>query len=139
MNKPFRKVEEWKLEGKGFLVTVKHHTVEVASYMGQEDGGNRWAVYAYIYPKHSYFGKFKGRDMHQEAASAMPLHCGPSFLRWHYNDDPEHGPASVQVGCDYNHLYDDAFSFYSTEESADEVFSDARRLFAWLENIGATP
>ena len=29
MNSNYRKVEEWKREGKNFLVTVKHHTERI--------------------------------------------------------------------------------------------------------------
>ena len=134
MNQDFRKSEEWKLEGKDFLIVVRHYTSYVMSGYESEDGGNRWNVYAYIYPKHKHFSKFSGPHMWQHAASMMPLHGGPSFLHWHYDD--EHKPTSVQVGCDYNHLHDDAFTFYANQESADEVFGDARALHAWLESEG---
>ena len=54
------------------------------------------------------------------------------MLRWHRNEDGE--PTSVQVGCDFNHLHDDAFSFYETREDAHEVFACAVNVFSHLSN-----
>jgi hypothetical protein len=137
MSADFRKSEEWKLAGNNFLVVVKHHTASaLPAFQCEGDGLNRWSVYAYIYPKHPHFENFSGKGMRQDAATAMPLHCGPSLLRWHYDDD--HKPTSVQVGSDYNHLHDSEFTFYATEDDATEVFSDARRLHAWLESQATT-
>lgn len=121
----------WRMSGPDFMVEVSRHTEQPSSYMRTEEGPNRWAVYAYVYPKHPHFKRFAGREMFQEAASGMPLHCGPSFLHWHYNDDGE--PTSVQVGADYHHLYDEHFTHYASRDDAFEVFQDAERLHAWLK------
>ncbi len=126
----WRQSEEWKREGRGFLVVVKHYTIPVQSGWDDSDGRNRWNVYAYIYPKHPNFAAFSGPDMWQDAATEMPFHAGPSLLRWHYDDDKK--PTSVQVGSDYSHLHDDYFSHYATPQDAAEVFSDAAQLFDWL-------
>jgi hypothetical protein len=117
----WQKKDEWKKHGKDFCVVVSRH-----------DGydTNNWCVYAYIYPKHDYFVEFdKTQPMYQEAASAMPLHGGPTYLKFHEADGKV---TSVQVGADYQHIYDDRFSLCQTKEDAYEVFQDAEKLFKWL-------
>lgn len=121
--------DEWRLYGKDFLVTVTRHSVKPIDYY---EGENRWAVYAYVYPKHPHFARFDGKDMWQEAAACMPLHGGPSFLRWHYDDDQN--PCSVQVGADYHHHGDD-FTHIATKDEAWSIFADAERLFDWLQSF----
>ena len=121
--------DEWHQYGKDFLVVVKRYAVEPASFDSYQ-GPNRWGVYAYIYPKHQLFSGFCGPSMWQPAANALPLHGGPSLLRWHYSDD--HKPTSVQIGADYNHLHDERFSKYTTADDAYEVFADAQQLFGYL-------
>jgi hypothetical protein len=124
--------DEWRRFGPAFLVMVSRHTV-VPSSVDPYEGPNRWAVYAYIYPAHRLFGDFHGPAMRQPAAVALPLHGGPSLLRWYYADDGK--PTSVQIGADYNHLHDTHFTSYATAEEAFEVFADAERLF---DSLGAT-
>lgn len=125
--------DEWHRRGKDFLVVVKHHTEDIPTELALYEGQHRWTVYAYIYPKHSRFESFSGTDMYQPAASALPLHGGPSLLRWHRDDNGN--PTSVQVGADYNHYGDDEFLHYATAEDAAEVFHDADRLFQHLSAV----
>lgn len=130
----YRKTEDWKRAGKGFLVTVHHHTApqldEPACY--DSEGPHRWCVYAYIYPQHPHFAAFDGTEtMFQDAASMLPLHSGPSYLRVHYKY-PDKAITSYQVGADYNHLYDSAYTRMANETEAFEVFADADQLFDWL-------
>ena len=99
----------------------------------QDDCGHRWNIYAYVYPKHPHFTKFDGLDMRQPAANELPMHGGPSFLRWHYGDDLK--PVSVQVGCAFTHLHDECFSFYSDRSQACEVFAWAESLFNALSKM----
>ena len=123
------KKDEWHQHGKNFLVVVKHHTV-TQNTIDQYEGVHRWNVYAYIYPKHPHFGKFEGTAMYQDAASAMPFHGGPSFLRVHRDDAGN--ITSVQVGSDYNHLHDDEFTHMENKDQAWTIFNDAEELFNWL-------
>jgi hypothetical protein len=123
------KKDQWSTRGKDYMVQISRHTVGVSSY-APDEGINRWAVYAYIYPKHRHFSRFEGLDMWQEAASALPLHAGPSYLRAHRDD--EGNITSYQVGSDYHHLYDDRFADYADLEEAYEVKRDAQELFDWL-------
>lgn len=123
--------DEWRRRGKDFLVTITRHTE--ASF-DPYDGPNRWAVYAYVYPKHPYFDAFDGTETTwQDAASRMPLHGGPSFMRVHKDFDGK--VTAQQVGADYHHLHDDAFAHHATKEDAYEVFNDAGELFQWLETM----
>lgn len=126
---PWSRKEIWRRYGKDFLVEISRHEEpvreEYACY--DSEGPHRWCVYAYIYPKHPHFANFRGPDMWQEAANSLPLHCGPSLLRWHYDDDGK--PTSVQVGADYHHLYDDRFTRYATADEARSIFNDAEELF----------
>jgi hypothetical protein len=119
--------DEWHQRADKFLVVVKHYTEKPFDLY---PGVHRWNVYAYIYPKHKLFGEFKGSELFQSSASALPLHGGASLLTWHYDDDGK--PTIVQVGSDYLHLYDDRFSEYATPEDAYEVFEDAEKLFDYL-------
>lgn len=126
----WRHKDVWSLDGQDFMIQVSRHSVE--SYREYDDTGpHRWCVYAYIYPKHRLFSTFDGPAMWQDAATALPLHCGPSLLRWHYGDDGK--PTSVQVGADYNHLHDDRFTNLATREEAGVVFRDAEELHAHLQ------
>ena len=119
--------DEWRLWGNGFMVSVVRHTRK--PFPDYYEGPNRWAVYAYVYPKHPHFDNFEGNDMWQDAAQVMPLHLGPSYLRWHYDDDMN--PCSVQVGADYHHHGDDC-THIATKDEAWSIFADAERLFDWL-------
>lgn len=124
--------EIWRRRGRECCVEISRHYVTTLS---EDDhrGPHRWAVYAYIYPPHSLFGGFlNGTDIFQPAARAMPLHCGPSFLQWHYAADGS--VTSIQVGADYNHLGDEIFSISETPSDALQVFLDADRLFRYLHD-----
>lgn len=125
--------DEWRKFGKDFLVTITRHSVTTSSGLEDlEDGPHRWAVYAYVYPKHPYFAQFiNSGGMTQEACTAMPLHCYPSLFRTHVDSD-NGSITSFQVGADYNHLHDYEFTHYATKDDAYEVFRDADRLHKWL-------
>lgn len=129
--KKFDHKDEWRLSGNNFLVTVTRHTVNILpEYNFDNLGPNRWAVYAYIYPTHQLFSLFNESGIYQDASRVLPLHAGPSFLKFHYD---KHGTKlSVQVGADYNHLYDEEFSNYVTKDEAYAVFADAIELFEHL-------
>lgn len=129
MSNEWLKKDVWSTRGKDYMVQISRHTVNPSSITPYE-GVNRWAVYAYIYPKHRHFARFEGSDMCQDAASVLPLHAGPSFLQVHRDEKGE--ICSYQVGADYHHLYDDRFSDYSDLEEAYEVKRDAQELFDWL-------
>ena len=130
--------DEWRKRGKDFLVMVSRHEA-----MGEDreprlwcdsEGPHRWAVYAYIYPQHQHFLKFNGDTMWQDATSVLPLHCGCTFLRYHYNVDGE--ITCVQVGADYHHIDDDHYTHAATADEAHQVFEDAKELFEWLDSFG---
>lgn len=123
----WRHAQKWKKEGSDFLVEVSLHQADLV----RDGGPNRWCVYAYIYPAHPLFGEFKGGGFFQEAACKLPLHCYCSFLTYHRN---ESDVTSIQVGADYGHIDDWAYTLESTPEEASGVFRDALRLFEFLTN-----
>ena len=123
------RVEEWHKREVDFRVMVKRWSLPVSAH-SRSKGRQVWNVYAFIYPKHRLWDSFEGTDMFQPAASALPLHCGPSFLQ--YNIGEAGKVESLQVGSDYHHLGDERFSHYKTREDAWEVFQDAEELFAYL-------
>lgn len=129
MSNEWLKKDVWSTRGKDFMVQISRHTVAPSS-IDPYEGVNRWAVYAYIYPKHRHFDKFEGSDMFQDAASMMPLHAGPSFLQVHRDEKGE--ICSYQVGADYHHYRDERFADYADLEEAYEVKRDAQELFDWL-------
>jgi hypothetical protein len=124
------KSETWRLHSTGCCVEVVHWLEDQQQYT--EPGPHRWAVYAYIYPQHPHFARFSGRSRLQPAAEALPLHWGASFLQYHYRTATRE-VSSVQVGADYNHLHDAAYTFADRPELAVEVFDDAAKLLDWLE------
>ncbi len=130
MSASWNRKELWRRAGDGFSVEVSRHECTPDDY---GKGPHRWAVYAYIYPKHPHFKNFSGDSMFQDASNIMPFHGGPSYLRWHVDAGPEKTITSVQVGADYDHLYDSPFTHMATAEDADEVFADAEALFIWLQ------
>lgn len=134
MSDKYRRCEDYKREGKGFLVVVNHYTVFQSSEPAcfDSEGPHRWAVYAYVYPSHPHFAAFDGTEtMWQGAATQMPGNAYPSFMRVHTPHGKE-TPSSYQVGWDYHHLHDWSFSRMETPEDAYEVFRDADALFDWL-------
>lgn len=126
----WNKAELWTRRTDRFCVEVRRHTEPPCAYTNT--GPNRWFVYAYIYQTHAHFAKFDGSDMWQGASIALPLHGGPSMLRWHY--DANGDPTSVQVGADYNHLGDERYTFFDNAEQAFQVFRDASDLYEWLSS-----
>lgn len=122
----------WKRAGKDFLVEVTRHSGEP---LDSFEGAHRWAVYAYVYPKHPYFEKFEGPHMWQGATSAMPLHGGASLLEYPMYEGKV---TSVKVGADYNHLHDQDYTHMATKEQAGSVFEDAEELFRWLTERAAS-
>ena len=121
--------EEWHKRGVDFQVMVKRWSFPESNWT-RGDGCQVWNVYAYIYPKHRLWDSFEGPNMFQPATSALPLHCGPTFLEYHTGQGGK--VSSLQVGSDYRHLGDEHFSHYKTREEAWEVFQDAEELFAYL-------
>ncbi len=121
----------WSRRSDYFCVEVSRHTSH-SDFI--ERGENRWCVYAYIYPTHPHFKNFSGSDMWQEASTVLPLHGGPSMLRWH--KDVAGHVTSIQVGADYDHDGDEWFADCATADDASTVFWDADELFKWLENYG---
>lgn len=131
MKGDWEELQEWRLRGKNFLVVVKHYTY--GTPLHGFDGGHRWNVHAYIYPKHPVHAKFdQSAGTFQDASADMPLHYGPSLLDWHF--DKSGAITSVQVGADYNHLHDNDYTHMSTRAQAADVFADAEELFKWLED-----
>jgi hypothetical protein len=128
----WKRSENWMREGKNFLVKINRHEVKRRDEEYSYEGPHRWCVYAYIYPKHPRFPKFEGSAMWQPAATALPMHGGPSLLTLHYDDDGK--VLSVEVGCDYNHLHDDRYTHMENADQACGVFNDAEDLFDFLQS-----
>jgi hypothetical protein len=124
--------DEWKREGRNFVVVVSRHS-EAVMYEGSgydAEGPNRWCVYGYVYPKHPDFTSFDPNAPMYEQPTP-PMHGGCSFFKPHYKADGT--IASFQFGCDYHHLGDWSFTQMETKEDAYEVFADAEALFEQLK------
>jgi hypothetical protein len=128
MDKQWKRSEDWKREGKHFLVLVHHYVTPAIDGLCEEE--NKWCVYAYLYPKHWRFATVVGDQIWQEALENLRLHCGCTFLKRHYFDNGE--VCSIQFGADYNHLHDERYLLMSTAEDARSVFNDADELFEQL-------
>lgn len=132
-HEPWDHKDVWRRRGNDFLVEVTRHSV-TTSEIDPYDGPNRWAVYAYIYPKHPHFAAFDGPRMWQDASAQLHLHGGCSLLEYPMYEGKV---TSAKVGADYHHLHDDRFTHYSTPEEAYEVFADAEELFEQLQTRAA--
>lgn len=118
------KKQEWWLRGKDYLVTVYHSKGDANE--------NLWRVYCYIYPKHSRYESLKDLDkLFDDRLHSFPLHSGCSFIRKHFDNDGKQ--TSIQIGCDYNHLYDSYYLTMETEHEASIIFNDAEQLFEFLK------
>lgn len=125
----WEKTEEWRKYGNSFLVTVYHFNMTQRS---APELKNYWNVYVYIYPEHPLFKEIEGIKINSswQCPFSEYFHGGCSFFRRHYNDRGE--ITSFQFGSDYNHLGDDMFSYYKSEDDAREVFLDAEKLFNYM-------
>jgi len=137
--KEWNRKDTWKRMGKNFLVKIDRHNVEIPSDLPMcfdSEGGNRWCVYAYIYPKHPLFSKIEpDGGMFQDSTSNLPLHCGASYFEPHYylnHESKKVELTSFQIGADYNHLHDTHYTRMETREEAYQVFADAEELFDYL-------
>jgi hypothetical protein len=128
----WRHKDLWHRRGQNFLVEISRHTV---SSEFSDEGPNRWAVYAYIYPAHPHFPAFSGPAIFQDATGILRLHRGCSYLEYPMYDGKV---TSVKVGSDYHHLRDDHFTYYDTPADAYQVFADADELFEQLHNMDAS-
>ena len=135
---------EWSRKGGSFNVQVVNHLKDVSALqsifeaggIASDDGGQRWNVYAFIFPVHPLFAKLDPESdswSGQEVISAMPFHYGASYLRRHFNEKGE--LSCYQIGSDYNHLHDEFFTRAVTTDDAWQVFKHACDLFDHLEAI----
>ena len=122
-NNQLKHADEWTIRGLNYCVVVRRHIVE--PFGG--DGPNRWCVYAYAYPQHRLFmAMLQQESSYLEPYASMPLHGGCSLRQVHMGT---FAVSSIQVGSDYNHLHDRAFTWMATREEAFEVFQDAFNLW----------
>ena len=126
----WRHKDEWITDGTGFAVSVCRNE----GYPFSDRGPNVWTVYAYLYSSHPLTKTFDDTDdISQDAADKMDFHCGCTCLRRYFKPNGE--LASIQVGCDYNHLYDGHYTHMGSKDEAASVFADAEHLFNRLEAI----
>ena len=123
-NMNWNESQGWKIVEGNFCVVVKHWLQPCG-----DRPPNRWNVYAYIYPKHTLFDKFD--NAYDDVCSSLPMHGGVTYFQKHVDNDGK--PASIEIGCDYDHLGDDRYSEYATKEDATSVFRDAEELIEYLK------
>lgn len=119
--------DEWRRTAESFCVTVTRHIIPEYD----DRGPNGWAVYAYIYPKHPRFARFKyrGWSVFHPGVEGLPLHRRCSFIDYHERDGD---CSSVQIGADYCREDDAWATVCVTKEEAAAVFHDADRLYEVL-------
>ncbi len=128
----WKKIKIWRKRKKTFTVEVYHSTDSPRGHFG----GNYWHIYVFIYPGHPLFSQLEpNEDVCQELSKKIPFHRSASFFHAHCTSKGE--VTSYQIGCDYRHLYDEAYSFMETEEEAAPVFADAEKLLEYLEAAAA--
>lgn len=122
----------------GFTVEAKHWTRK--GYFSNDINSaltdiHHWNVIAYIYPHHSTFDKFDSDRIFQDECNKMPLHCGCSCFRRHYDKDGK--CTCIEVASDYKHLGDN-YETCDNKEDARQVFRDAEELVEYLKNAVAS-
>ena len=125
-NERLKHADEWTIRAVKYCIVVRRHSVEPSG----GDGPHRWCVYAYVYPMHRLFPAMHQQlDTWREPYASLPLHGGCSLRQVHMG---AFAVASIQVGADYSHLHDTAFTWMATRDEAAEVFRDAYRLWNHL-------
>ena len=120
----FSESQSWKHIEKAFCVEAYHWKGETREF---RDGGNRWNVYLYVYPKSKFFQDIdKDASMYQDAILPIPLHGGCTHFSQHCNTKGD--VLSFRIGCDYAHLHDD---HYSQMDYPDSILADAKELVEW--------
>lgn len=131
---------EWSSRTNTFNVVISKHIVEASTFafeLNRDEGIHRWDIYVYIFPKHPLFNDLVDvTRIFDDKLSILPLHCGCSFLMKHYACDGSVN--SIQIGCDYNHLYDNDYTFIETQEDAYSIFRDAEELYNVLDGYTKT-
>lgn len=124
-------LKTWRYKDNGglFVVDVVHWVDKRSLKMSPKPLEHHWNVYVYIYPDHPMFDKIE--EEHTGSVS-LPLHWGASYNRWTY--DSSGSVICKKIGSDYQHIYDERFVGYSTEDEAWEVFKDAEELIQFMEN-----
>lgn len=116
--------QSWLRRGRNFRVEVLH-------FHRGTDSGHHWCVYAYAYPSHPLFHRFKGEDMWQGATDELELHGGCTFCQAYRDADGV--PVAWKVGCDYQHYGDERYQRLAPDGTGNLVFRDAGVLFDQLD------
>lgn len=119
--KELEPIRKWRIRNNLCCVEVEHSIME--------SGRNRWNVYAYIYPGHPFFSEMQDEQGAMQKAAYMPLHGGCSYTTIHRRWDGS--VSSVQVGCDYNHAFDD---YHTLDTEGRSIMRDAQQLFEYLND-----
>src|SRR5690554_877279 len=125
-------LKTWRYIDNGGLFTVDVvHWVDKRPLkdMSPKPLEHHWNVYAYICPGHPLFERIESEDF---CDGLLPLHGGVSYHKWFY--DSTGAVIYKKIGSDYQHLFDERFAGYSTEDEAWEVFRDAEELIQFMEN-----
>lgn len=97
--------------------------VEIVRWGGYNNTNN-WNVYCYIYPEHPYFDKVCNKE-----TDFLYFHRGISFREVHR--DNNNNITSIQLGSDYQHMFDE-FSSINNFEEATDIVRDAEKLYNQL-------
>jgi hypothetical protein len=101
-------------------------------------GPHLWCVYLFLYAEHPMFcriDQFGGSS--QEIFEDLSLHGGCTLFRVNMfgperSRHGKSGVASIEIGCDYAHLYDDHHTHSADNRT---VFADAQNLLEFASNV----
>lgn len=140
------KTEQWAFEHAGLPVVVKHWGLERGGFEAMNDGKGVWNYYVFL-PERLLKEKFADvwlpdervkwsetgperitHDYMRAPFADAEWHCGITYYAKHGQLE---GHRSVELGCDYSHLYDQERGFdYTLEEVASEAKATAEQLAA---------
>ena len=128
----FRQSTRWMLECSTHRVEVWHtdkhqNLTEDVKAIFNEFGssGNHWTIYISIFKNHPYYDNWKT----PEDLAFLKAHSGLVKLEEVFSENG----SVIRFGCDYDHIYDQEFTFMEPEDFANsEVQADALRMFDLL-------
>ena len=119
----WKKQNAWVLRHTRFSIEVNH-------IPRNEYDGNRWFVYAYIYPSHPLFQLIEAENIFDPVLGSLTLHGGCTYNSW--CRDSSGKVISKKIGCDYQHEWDNYGDY--DEKDVGVIFYDAEILCQELEN-----
>lgn len=125
----WRHKDIWTYRSASFCVEISRHSEKTLDGTPEQ----HWCIYAYVWNTHPAYKLFN-KDEGPFSQPSFEVHSYPSYYRAHIGKDGE--ITAHQLGWDYNHDGDWAYSFMNNKDQAGSVFADVQGLIKQLEDWG---